>query len=182
MPATYFDDPAVDFSDPTTISNTLYTYLEGGGGPGAIDNTVPLVEQALGATADPKFHYWCVDADLPETEDEVDEANNCYKKRIVGRTQKLAGDILDVNTENYDMMKQYQCLGDARIWFVTTSGQFYGGEKGIEVIITKFNYLIPRGIKEQQKISFEFEWECQEQPPRVDVDWCLPEPGFLLDA
>lgn len=169
---TFFD--GVDFTA-STISTDLHTYLSSG----TIDNNTPLTESSSDTPTSPHFHYWCIDADMPETEDEVEEPNNYYKKSIVGRTQKLAGDILDVNTDNYNMMKEYQCLGDARIWFVTTSGQFYGGEKGIEVVITKFNYLIPRGIKEAQKISFEFEWECQTQPPRIDVDWCLPEPGFI---
>lgn len=185
----------VDFSgNETSISVDLFNYFNN-----HIDNDTPLIiapfKDEEGATddmgndipdgyndldIDPIYHYWCVDADLPTTEDELEELSFCGSESVIDRSHKIVGDILDVNTINYDMMRYYQALSKARVWFLTGSGQLYGGQQGISVSISRFNYVIPRATKEAQKISFEFKWRCLKQPERFDVStWLLPNPGFI---
>jgi|GEM_PF-902168 len=176
-------DMGVDLDPDSTAGDTdvelldLLDLLVNNGNP--IVEPDPAITDPDNGVPTPHYHYWCVDADMPDPEDELEEENNCYGKSVIQRTHKLVGDILDVNDSNYEMLREYQCVGDMRLWFITKSGQFYGGNKGIPVSVTKFNYLIPRGVKELQKISFEFEWSCLKQPPRFSViNWSIPHIGF----
>jgi len=175
----------VDFSevDPVALSHDIWLYFNQ-----HVDNTHPLInipfedsdEDGIHDGPLPNYHYWCVDADLPETEDELEELSFCGSESVIDRAHKVVGDILDVNLVNYDMMRYYQALDKARIWFITASGQLYGGQSGISVNITKFNYVISRGTSDPQRITFEFKWRCLKQPKRIELPtWNLPMPSFV---
>lgn len=73
--------------------------------------------------------------------------------------------IDEVNQENYDFARAFDCNKRVKIWYKTFSGDAYGGPNGIDVSL-KFKHVIPEGQQDLQTLTAVPKWKSKIGPCR----------------
>jgi len=73
--------------------------------------------------------------------------------------------IDEVNQENYEFARAFDCNKRVKIWYKTFSGDAYGGPQGIDVSM-KFKHVIPEGRQDLQTLVSNPKWQSKLQPCR----------------
>lgn len=71
----------------------------------------------------------------------------------------------EVNQENYDFARGFDCNRRVKMWYKGFSGDAYGGAQGIDVSM-KFKHVIPPGTQEVQTLVSTPKWKSKIAPCR----------------
>lgn len=71
----------------------------------------------------------------------------------------------EVNQENYDFARGFDCNKRVKIWYKAYNGDAYGGPKGIDVSM-KFKHVIPEGTTDLQTLVSTPKWKAKIAPCR----------------
>lgn len=123
-----------------------------------------LTRMSLPDTDPSKIWRILVVGDKPASESADVEMS--YGRTISGPEQhQLNIRIDEVNQENYDFARNFDCNKRVKIWYKTFGGDAYGGAKGIDVSM-KFKHVIPEGTADLQTLVSNPKWKSKIQPCR----------------
>lgn len=123
-----------------------------------------LLRMAL-ADSDPA-KIWRILVVGSKPESESTEVEMSYGRTISG-TENHTLDIRidEVNQENYDFARAFDCNRRVKIWYKAYNGDAYGGNKGIDVSM-KFKHVIPEGTQDLQTLVSHPKWKSKFAPCR----------------
>ena len=136
-----------------------------------LDNTT-----ALGTAVSP-IRYILIEGDLAAPADtEIDVAGKL--KKLIKRERTMNWDLDRLNQTNYDGMRQLQCNGAHKIWYVDCAGWLYGGCSGISANISTYHNLV-RDNGAKQTFTGTVTWNGIVDTARTDgsVTGLVASPG-----
>lgn len=123
-----------------------------------------LTRMALPDNDPSKIWRILVIGDKPASESQ--EVEMSYGRIINGtENHSLNVRIDEVNQENYDFARAFDCNKRVKLWYKAYNGDAYGGNQGIDVSM-KFKHVIPEGTGDLQTLVSTPKWKAKIQPCR----------------
>lgn len=123
-----------------------------------------LARMALPGNDPAKIFRILVIGDKPASES--NEVEMSYGRVINGtENHSLNVRVDEVNQENYDFARAFDCNKRVKMWYKTYNGDAYGGPNGVDVSI-KFKHVIPEGTSDLQTLVANPKWKAKIQPCR----------------
>lgn len=158
----------VDCAPATHYGEISKLYIVDADFPGFVDVS-DIAEWAgkYGESGDGLIRILTVIGDLPEPE--TTEIPRSGDRVVSGfKTFNLSFTIDETNDINYAFLRTLeQCPGKFIMWFETSDGLFFGGDKGIDVSI-KLNMVIPRERTALLTFVGKATWKALTSPCRIE--------------
>lgn len=141
-------------------------YITNIGYPLTDENSIDEWNGRMNMSDDNPAKIWriLVIGDKPASESTEQEMS--YGRIVYGpENHQLNIRIDEVNQENYDFARAFDCNKRVKIWYKTFSGDAYGGPQGIDVSM-KFKHVIPEGQQDLQTLVSNPKWKSKVQPCR----------------
>ncbi len=123
-----------------------------------------LARMALPGNDPAKIFRILVIGDKPASES--NEVEMSYGRVINGtENHSLNVRVDEVNQENYDFARAFDCNKRVKMWYKTYNGDAYGGPTGVDVSV-KFKHVIPEGTSDLQTLVANPKWKAKIQPCR----------------
>lgn len=136
---------------------------------GLKNELITRVQNTTDVSVDPTvMRELIICGDKPAPEEIIRPGDCCYDDVVVARTHTLNFDVEDLTIQNYEFLRDLQkCVSvKLKVWFVTKSGEIYGGQDGINASVSQAINVIGRGEETKQLYQYTLTWKALCDPER----------------